>query len=160
MDRKYILREDNNRRTKACKKFLSIGVILLLMSMSIIPLTSPMNSMKEKNNHTFIPVQKHTTSDTPILPYIDRTYFMGKIHNLTVNGTDYYFESVNIRKLGFWRFSIRSWGFSYDHYVGHYSCRWGGAEFHGTLKPTFICGYFTLLQHQEVSPVIHRGAME
>jgi hypothetical protein len=91
-------------------------------------------------------VQQSNISDAPILPPIDRTYFIGQIHNLTIEGNDYHFESYNIRKIGFWRYSIRSWGFSFDHFRGHYSCGWGGAEFHGILKPSFICGYFTLLQ--------------
>ncbi|HWR27237.1 MAG TPA: hypothetical protein VN377_02245 [Candidatus Thermoplasmatota archaeon] len=95
---------------------------------------------------SLIYVQQSTISDTPILPPIDRTYFIGQIHNLTIEGNDYHFESTNIRKFGFWRYSIRSWGFSYDHYRGHYSCGWGGAEFHGLLKPDFIWGYFTFLQ--------------
>ncbi len=92
-------------------------------------------------------VQQSNISDTPILPPFDRTYFVGQIHNLTIDGNDYHFESTNIRKFGFWRHNIRSWGFSYDHYMGHYSCGWGGAEFHGILKPDFIWGYFTFLQH-------------
>jgi hypothetical protein len=98
----------------------------------------PYNQMSE---------QQIPPSDTPILPPIDRTYFVGQIHNLTIDGNDYHFESTNIRKFGFWRHNIRSWGFSYDHYMGHYSCGWGGAEFHGILKPDFIWGYFTVLQH-------------
>ncbi|DAC72690.1 MAG TPA: hypothetical protein DSN98_03860 [Thermoplasmata archaeon] len=89
--------------------------------------------------------QNPIISDSPILPPIDRTYFFGKIHNMTIDGNDYHFESYNIREIGFWRYSVRSWGFSFDHYVGHYSCSWGGAEFHGIFKPTFICGYFTYL---------------
>jgi hypothetical protein len=96
-----------------------------------------------------IDVQQPDNSDTPILPPIDRTYFVGQIHNLTIDGDDYHFESYNIRKFCFWRCSIRSWGFSYDHFMGHYSCGWGGAEFHGLLKPNFIFGYFTVLQRVE-----------
>jgi len=97
-------------------------------------------------SYSLINVQQSNISDTPILPPIDRTYFVGQIHNLTIEGNDYHFESYNIRKIGFWRYSLRSWGFSFDHFMGHYSCGWGGAEFHGILKPSFICGYFTLLQ--------------
>jgi hypothetical protein len=103
-------------------------------------------SASESASYTVLDVQKPDISDTPILPPIDRTYFVGQIHNLTIEGNDYHFESYNIRKIGFWRYSIRSWGFSFDHFRGHYSCGWGGAEFHGILKPGFICGYFTLLQ--------------
>ena len=99
-------------------------------------------------NQDVVNTQKLKISNTPFLRSTYKTYFFGKIHNLTIQendyqGSDYDFESYNIREFVYWRSSIRAWGFHYDHYVGgHASFGFGGYSFRGILKPTFICGYF------------------
>jgi hypothetical protein len=129
-------------RTKAYKNGLVIGVIFLFIGISIIPITSSMDVVKEKNNSGVVNFQKLNTPDMPFGRYVRKIYFIGKIQNLTVQRNDYEFESNNIRKLEYWRSGIRSWGFSYDHYVDGYSCGIGGFNFRGILKPNFICGVF------------------
>ncbi|MCX6663458.1 MAG: hypothetical protein NTZ75_04355 [Euryarchaeota archaeon] len=148
MERNHILRKGNNMRTKVYKKGLIIGVIFLLIGISMIPITSSMDNVKEKNNQGIVNSQKLNTSDTPLIRHVYKIHFIGRIHNLTIQendyrGYDYHFESYNLREFVYWRSSIRSWGFSYDHYVGgHASFGFGGYNFRGILRPTFICGYF------------------
>ncbi len=130
-------------RTKAYKNGLVIGVIFLFIGISIIPITSPMDVVKEKNNSGVVNFQKLNTSDISFGRYVRKIYFIGRIQNLTVQGNDYEFESHNIRKFEYWRSGIiRSWGFSYDHFADNFIFGISGFNFRGILKPNFICGIF------------------
>ena len=129
-------------KNKVYRKGLIIGVIFLFIGVSIIPIASSMDVVKEKNDLDIVNFKKLNISNTPFGRYVHKIYFFGRIHNLTIQDNHYEFESNNIRKLHYWRSGIRSWGFSYDHFVGNYHCHIGGFNFRGILRPNFICGVF------------------
>jgi len=121
------------------RKGLIIGVIFLFIGVSIIPITSSMKYTIEKNDEI---VENFDTATTPFGGSVRKIYFFGRIHNLTVEEDDYEFGSNNMRKFSYWRYGIRSWGVSYDHFRGGYHCGIGGYNFRGILRPNFICGVF------------------
>jgi len=106
----------------------------LFIGVSILPITSSMNN--NELNEDFNQCNEQFNSS------VRKLYFLGRIQNLTVQGNDYEFKSNNMRKFTYWRSGIRSWGVSYDHFVGAYSCHISGFNFRGILRPNFICGVF------------------
>ena len=104
--------------------------------------------LTKKNNQDVVYSQKLDNSDTALIRFVHKIHVIGIIHNLTIKkdnyqGYDYSFQTHNIREWEYWRSSIRSWGFSFDHYVGNGGFGFYRSSFRGILKPTFICGYFT-----------------
>lgn len=76
------------------------------------------------------------------LPISPRCYYIGIIDNLSVNGTTYLFEAINLLSLGF-----DGYGDIYYSHIKHEPMHYTyifepNANFHGILRPHFICGVF------------------
>jgi len=135
--------ECKNMKNVTYKNGLIIGVIFLFIGICIMPMASSINVVKEKNNPGIINFKELDIAGTSFGRHVHKIFLIGKIHNLTIDGNKYSFESINVREFFYWRSSIRSWGFSYEH-LGNCSFWFGGFSFRGILKPNFICGYFYL----------------
>ena len=122
-------------------KGLIIGVIFLFIGISMIPITSSMDVVKEKNDLDIVNFKKLNLSSTPFGRSVWKIYFIGRIDNLSIIGDDYEFHSNNLRKFAYYRFSLRDWGFEYYHHMGIH-VHVGGFDFRGILRPNFICGVF------------------
>lgn len=134
-------------RTKVCKNGMILCIIFLLIGVSMVPITSSMEVVREKNNQGVANFQKLNISDTLFGRFIYKDFFIGRIYNLTINkdvyyGNDYSFEARNLREFMHYRIDIHDWGFAYNHYGRGASFGLGGCYFRGILRPTFICGYF------------------
>jgi hypothetical protein len=70
------------------------------------------------------------------------TYLFGTISNLTVSGWVYHFYCVNLRVLTVWNDHHGNRGYSYEHFVNHEFKSYWIYRFLGTMKPTFLWGYF------------------
>jgi hypothetical protein len=111
------------------RKGLTVGIILLFVGTCVIP-SSAQNIEKP-------PL---TTSIS-----IHKIFFLGTLVNYSINETDLYLKSHNLRVFtfdyervfGFLRLS----GFSYYHYKAIiFAEEAGKIDFHGILRPHFICG--------------------
>jgi hypothetical protein len=115
------------------RKWLAIGIILLFVGTCIIPAiaeSAPIqNEKRNKINYCL-----------PLIP-TSKAYVIGIIRNLSVNGSDYFFECLYVRALVVYRFDSRNWELQYFHF---YRINWTieNINFRGILKPNFICGVF------------------
>ena len=115
------------------RKCLAIGIILLFVGTCIIPTiaeSAPIqNEKRNKINYclSLIPTSK--------------AYVIGIIKNLSVNGSDYFFECIYVRALVVFRYDSRNWELDYFHM---YRTNWiiENINFRGILRSNFICGVF------------------
>jgi len=128
-------------KNKVYRKGLIIGVIFLFIGISMIPITSSMDVVKEKNDLDIVNFKKLNTSNTPFGRSVWKIYFIGRIDNLSIIGDDYEFHSNNLREFQYYRIDLRNWGIQYSHST---NCKIhvGGFDFRGILRPNFICGVF------------------
>ena len=126
---------------KVYRNCLIMGVIFLFIGISIIPITSSIDVVKERNDLDIADLKKLNISTTPFGRGVIKIYFIGRIHNLSINGDEYEFHSNNLRRFVYHRYSLRDWGFSYAHHtnIGYHI---SGVNFRGILRPNFICGVF------------------
>jgi len=114
------------------RKGLVVGIILLFVGTCIIPTiaeSAPIKNEKRNERNHYLPISP-------------RCYYFGIIDNLSVNGTTYLFEAINLRYLGF-----DGYGNIYYSHIKHEPMHYywifeNDAQFHGILRPHFICGVF------------------
>jgi hypothetical protein len=71
-----------------------------------------------------------------------RSYYFGKISNLTKVNDSYRFLSNNMRCFEFHRDASKTWEISYIHYRDGWRFMIRGFHFRGILTSTFIWGFF------------------
>jgi hypothetical protein len=79
-----------------------------------------------------------------LLPiYHWKLFLFGRLYNLSVNGSNYHFDSHNLRGMETSRHGFRFWEIRFFHYTGNVGWSIGGdIHFRGILRPDFICGVF------------------
>ena len=106
------------------KKGLVLGIIFLFVGTCVIP--SSAQNIEKPSLTTSISIHK--------------IFFLGTLINYSINETNFYLESHNLRIFEF-LYSGNQWGFSYYHYRGViFGMESGKIDFHGILRPHFICG--------------------
>lgn len=75
---------------------------------------------------------------------ISKIFFVGTLVNYSINETNFDFGSHNLRVLTFDYYRafgfLHLWGVSYYHYKAIIFGYEGMVDFHGILRPHFICG--------------------
>jgi hypothetical protein len=110
------------------RKVLAVGIILLFVWTSTIP--SSAHDIEKTSLTTNISIHK--------------IFLLGTLDNYSINETDLYLKSHNLRVFTFdyervFGFFLLS-GFSYYHYKTIIFGMNGRIDFHGILRPHFICG--------------------
>ena len=111
---------------------IAVTVLFTIISMVSIIESAPIQNEKRNEINHYLPL-----SITPKL------YCFASIHNLSVNGTTYFFGAVNLRMLEIIGVNHNNWFMTYFHYkdVNHYINIYN-TSFRGILRPNFICGVF------------------
>ena len=116
------------RGRKQMKKWLVVGIILLFVGTCIIPAIA--QSIEKPPLSTSMSIHK--------------IFFLGTLINHSINETDFYLESHNLRVFTFDYYRVFGFlllsGFSYYHYRAIIFSYGGMVDFHGILRPHFICG--------------------
>ncbi len=126
-------------------KCIIVSIIILLFGFSILPNIAG-DKLIEINNHNSLYSQK-LDNGSLLFRYI-RFYVFGSIYDLTINNNTghYRFSSNNIRVLGIlFNFELPGLEILYAHYFNmHFDFQ--DVQFRGIIKPTFICGYFIIIE--------------
>ncbi len=109
-------------------KGLVVGIIIMFIGICVIP--SSAQNIEKLSKPTNISIHK--------------IFLFGTLVNYSINETDFTLESHNLRLFDFYYdgglFFPNYWGFTYFHtrrIIFGYS---GEVDFHGILRPHFICG--------------------
>ena len=109
-------------------KWLAVGIILLFVGICVIP--SSAQNMGKPSLPTNILIHKIFLFGTLVNYSINETYFSLESHNLRI--FDFYYDGG--------LFFHHMWEFSYFHSRGVVLGYSGEVDFHGILRPHFICG--------------------